>query len=664
MKRSLIRLAVTIAAFCAQLCAFQPVFSRRVDYIRPLYGSHVTEVPRMEPELRVGRFGADQIVDILALENWQLPPNGGTHTPSLFLYRGLGQGTFAPYVQHNLPADAVGLDCADIQGDEALDAATVLPYYDQVVVCHNDGEGNFTDVEFEVGAEPCDVEFCDFNNRLRADLVVANYSANTVSVLFNTGTGDFYPGQPRDYATGNGPDGVAACDVTGDGWSDIVTANWTDGNVSVLVNSGSLPPHFSAPVPYAAVEQPMALCAGQLNQNQDSRPDLVVVSWTSENLVVLINNGNGGFMPPVPYHIGAQHTDVRIADIDGDNDNDIVATAMAGDAISILRNNGDGTFAAVERHYTSEMPKAAALEDLDGNGSRDLVLDAERAVSVVLNDGSGRFEEWQSFDTRGSGDPGAVCARDLNRDGVPDVVVGNRLTNNISVFLNDGLGGFPFAPQLHSVILPTRIRVADLNGDGACDVVTAGKCGPEHPSLVDVFLNDGHGGFGEPIELRDSHHIQADVCLVDADCDGDTDIVTSYWASGVPAEWRDTVYSIPFFDEMTYDDSSGYLSTGEMPGSAGMAVWLNDGTGHFPETPDHCPVAPAAATMDLVAADINADGYPDICTPDAVPHNVWVFYNNQLGRFCTWDHFPAGLQGDAIAARDLNHDERDDIVVG
>jgi hypothetical protein len=57
---------------------------------------------------------------------------------------------------------------------------------------------------------------------------------NQPSVLLNNGEGSF--DVRRDYATGKGPDAVAAGDLNGDGKPDLVTRN--KGSVSVLFNRG------------------------------------------------------------------------------------------------------------------------------------------------------------------------------------------------------------------------------------------------------------------------------------------------------------------------------------------------------------------------------------------------------------------------------------------
>lgn len=92
---------------------------------------------------------------------------------------------------------------------------------------------------FAVGAKPSHVAASDIDGDGRLDLIVANMDDGTVSVLLNTTT----PGAPaasfvaqQTYAAQSGSIAVAASDVNGDGRPDLLVANGTGSSVSVLVN--------------------------------------------------------------------------------------------------------------------------------------------------------------------------------------------------------------------------------------------------------------------------------------------------------------------------------------------------------------------------------------------------------------------------------------------
>ena len=68
---------------------------------------------------------------------------------------------------------------------------------------------------FTVGRDPYSVALGDVNGDGKPDLVTANMSSNSVSVLLGTGTGSF--GGRADFEVGSGPISVALGDVNGDG---------------------------------------------------------------------------------------------------------------------------------------------------------------------------------------------------------------------------------------------------------------------------------------------------------------------------------------------------------------------------------------------------------------------------------------------------------------
>jgi len=110
---------------------------------------------------------------------------------------------------------------------------------------------------------------------------------------------------------------------------------------------------------------------------------------------------------------------------------------------------------------------------------------------------------------------------DVNRDDRPDIVIRG------GAFLNDGTGRFD---DEHRIVLPTQaasaLVVADLNGDGAPDVVAVS---PEvnpfaMPSTLQVSLGDGAGNFATQPAVPLNQQIY-DLAVGDFDADGILDIV-------------------------------------------------------------------------------------------------------------------------------------------
>ncbi len=95
----------------------------------------------------------------------------------------------------------------------------------------------------------------------------------------------FYPAV--NYDTGDRPYSVAIGDLNGDGDPDLAVANRESDNVSVLLGNGD--GSFQSAVNYGAGDEPFSVAIGDLNGDGD--PDLAVVNRESDNVSVLINTG-------------------------------------------------------------------------------------------------------------------------------------------------------------------------------------------------------------------------------------------------------------------------------------------------------------------------------------------------------------------------------------
>ena len=123
----------------------------------------------------------------------------------------------------------------------------------------------------------------DVNGDGKPDLVVANRSSNTVSVLLGNGDGTFAAQQTFTTSVRD-PYSVAVADINGDGKPDIVVANASSNTVSVLLGNGD--GTFGAQQTFAVGGSPFTVAVADLNR--DGRLDLVTANFTSANVSVLL----------------------------------------------------------------------------------------------------------------------------------------------------------------------------------------------------------------------------------------------------------------------------------------------------------------------------------------------------------------------------------------
>ena len=122
-------------------------------------------------------------------------------------------------------------------------------------------------------------------------------------MLLGNGDGTSSP-SPTDERGGVGPAAIVAGDFNGDGRTDLAVANCVSNDVSVLLGNGD--GTFQPQVTYAVGLGPYAIVAGDFNG--DGRTDLAVAGYDSltnaGEVSMLLGNGDGTFQPQVTYAVG------------------------------------------------------------------------------------------------------------------------------------------------------------------------------------------------------------------------------------------------------------------------------------------------------------------------------------------------------------------------
>jgi hypothetical protein len=342
-----------------------------------------------------------------------------------------------------------------------------------------------------------DVQTVETTGNGSLDLAVTNKLTGQVSIFRNLGDGTF--AAPVPYRAGTGlsaidttskPEvtsleataGVAAGPLKPGGPTDLVTINPGSNTMDILAALGQ--GRLTNPVTIDTPSPALAVLMGDFTA--DSVTDLAVLS--AGVLRVYLGDGKGGFPSPTTYTVPSGADGLTVADLLGNGKLDLLVGDAYGDVL-VLLGNGDGTF---EPYHEANQAVALAVADLTGSGSKDVIYADQGLDRVVVDYGAGGSIVLANQST-GLLDPGAVKLADLNGDGIPDLIVANSGSNNVLIY--PGLGNGQFGPAVNEGngyfvgTNPVGITVANLTGK-LPDLVVADK----GSNQLSILLNKSQGG--------------------------------------------------------------------------------------------------------------------------------------------------------------------------
>ncbi len=382
-------------------------------------------------------------------------------------------------------------------------------------------------------------------------VAVAALAGASRESIASTCSPDSVFGAPQLYPTGSAPMGVATADLDGNGTTDVVVANSSIGyqgtvnaGLSVLLGNGG--GQFTVLPRVDIAGAPVSVVVADFNG--DGIPDVATANYFGNTVAVLMGNGTGGrgdgtFAPPVYYAVGAGPYFIVTADLNHDGIADLVTANKLTNRVSVLLGSGaggvgDGTFAAATSYAfgaTGSSAWSCAIGDFNGDGNPDLAVAVYNTGSVAVLPGNGLGGFGAATQWTGLTNPRMVVARDVNGDGILDLVVSEAKT--IGVLLGGGAGGAgngTFGAPVHDAVdnEVNTIVVDDFDGDGILDVVAADGL----DDRVDFLRGGGTGGVGNgqfalAAIARPTDLDPAALASADFDADGRRDLVAATLAS-------------------------------------------------------------------------------------------------------------------------------------
>ncbi len=359
-------------------------------------------------------------------------------TASLTVTASSGGGCNAPVFNAAINLDAnknpYGLTSGDFNGDGKPDLATTNFYDHTVTVLLASGNSFTKQPAISVGILPTYLVARDLNGDSKLDLTVVNRGSDTVTILLGNGDGTFT--RKGDYPVGNKSTGVALGDFNSDGKLDLILPNDGLGNAAVLDGNGD---GSFAPLRYVfAGTSPQPPVVADFNR--DGRADVAFPNYLSGAVAILLGQGNGTFQSPIFIgNLGGSGVEaIASGDLNGDGNPDVAVTNTTTNQVHLILGNGQGGFTNGGGFATfSNYPASIVIADVTGDAKADIAVGGYNNGQVHIFKGQGNgFDNNSPLVMTVGQYPLWLLTNDFNGDGKPDFAVANNGSGTVSVLLN------------------------------------------------------------------------------------------------------------------------------------------------------------------------------------------------------------------------------------
>lgn len=282
-------------------------------------------------------------------------------------------------------------------------------------------------------------------------------------------------GNPVQFAAPPGSQEAFIDDIDGDGRDDVIVASPGAVAVYLRTDNGQLGSGQEYETGLSGLQPGQSSVLGDFDGSGE--PDFLVGGFT--DVVWLPNDGAGAFLGPRKLLADPRQTGgvpfgrMRLTDVDGDGALDL--TRVAGTDVRVVTWYGDGHGGVRDvGTATAGWPlNDVTFTDVNGDDRLDAVGVTEHGDVVAFEQEAGdRYSQPRTLATGVVGIvPFGVEAGDVDDDGKPDLVVTGGGNNPVSIAVLHRQDGFTAVQHLETYDIPETVRIADLDGNGAEDVI-------------------------------------------------------------------------------------------------------------------------------------------------------------------------------------------------
>ena len=361
------------------------------------------------------------------------------------------------------------------------------------------------------GSYPVGLVTTDINQDGKPDVAVVDSAGKAVFLLNTTAsssqTASFAALKTFTLASSTGtPSAIATADFNGDGKPDLALSimnGANSGTLQVLMNNttkDATTPSFASLGTYSTQVDPSAVAVADINGDQ--KPDIIVANAGSASISVFLNTSTStttSFASGQTISVGNTPKQLATADVNSDGKPDLIVTDSGTHPTVLINTTTKGastaSFSSTSLTAVPQYSVGVTTPDLNGDTKPDLVFaNSNNSNGLVLLNTTSANASTPSFSTPqtvSSGlQPESAQSGEINGDAVPDVVIGNYYDGTVTVYLNktstNGSSASLTSGKTFTVgTKPDQIAIADINGDGKSDIITADSGSAD----ISVLLN-------------------------------------------------------------------------------------------------------------------------------------------------------------------------------
>lgn len=328
--------------------------------------------------------------------------------------------------------------------------------------------------------------------------------------------------------------------------------------------------------------------------------------------------------------VGTNPIVVMAADVNIDGKMDLISLSGITNLVTVLTNNGAGGFgsnATIKAGLTGIFANSFNMADINGDGRADLICSLTTGfpnyfgrLLVFTNNGGGIFVSNATLVV--GTNPVSVAVADINGDGRMDLVSANVGAfpnyHTLSILTNNGSGIFRSNATLNVGSGPQSVTASDISGDGRVDLISANF----YDNTLSILTNNGVGRY----LLQSSPNVGGYPLMVistDVNGDGAADLVSAN------------------------------------SGDATLSILTNNGTGKMSLA---STLGVGLTPYSVAGADVNGDGKVDLISANKNAATLTVLTNNGTGGFTIAGSPAVGPGPFYITTADVSGDGRLDLI--